>query len=229
MTGPEINQIITTVSINLPALIIGLIAAWKAHKANKSSNNNNTNILLSTTTHFIVDRYNGIDIVVASTSEAIDSFIASSTISIASCTSWTSFSLVDCMSLMFYPSPDIISKAVTKLRTDLFSYAPMGYITRTYDLFATTSTSTLPDISFTFASDFPITAFAGTNFHFAIWDNFFSSGSVLNDTLKSTGDDPKNVWDILQPLFTLLVYLTLIYMVVNDLLKIHTVHSNKDV
>lgn len=44
MTDASINQILTTILVNLPGLILATIAAFKAHRADKSSHANTSEI-----------------------------------------------------------------------------------------------------------------------------------------------------------------------------------------
>lgn len=44
MTDASIIQALTTIFMNLPALILAILAVWKSHKANKSSQQNSVEI-----------------------------------------------------------------------------------------------------------------------------------------------------------------------------------------
>lgn len=170
---------------------------------------------------FIASQLNGFDTFVASTTAAIDTYLASSTISMASCTSWTSFAFSDCLALLFVPQAEPIGSAFEDFKNGFLSYAPIGYITRVAEILSNSATTTLPDVTYTFDDEFPVEALQGQNFTFSPWEHLFVSGSILNDQLVSRGDDPKNVWEIFEQLITLIVYMTLAFMVLKDLTHIH--------
>lgn len=151
------------------------------------------------------------------TAGRIDTFIASSTISMSACTSWTSFSLGDCLDLMFIPQSALIADIFTSFRDGFLRYAPFGYVTRMVDIVTGDFETELPSPSYTFASDFPVSGLASTTFAFSdVWGNFFVEGSALNDELVSdhTG---KNVWEIFEPFFQLMVLFALGIKIFNDL------------
>lgn len=105
---------------------------------------------------------------------------------------------------------------------------PWGYVFRIYDIFtATSSTTTLPTISYTFSSTSPLAEVG--EIHFDPFGIMLESGELINE-MKSDRDEPQTVWQILMPIVNVFVWLVFAFMVVHDLTGIHShdeVRGNK--
>lgn len=121
------------------------------------------------------------------------------------------FSAGGCLGALIYPPGDILVGQFVALK----SIPPWGYGFRFYDILsgnATTSTTTLPAISYTSASS---SIFGITTFHFDPFSALTSTSSIVNT--KSDQAVPKTVWEIVSPLVHILVYFSLLFMVLHDL------------
>lgn len=185
-------------------------------------------VLISTSSQFIVGQMTAYDAWVASSTASFDEFVASSTLTFEqaknACWSLSGFDFSDCLFFLFGWQEAPMRELMTEAREGVFRYAPFGYITRGYEIMATTSTSTLPILSYTFDEDFPVDGIAGANFHFDPWDYFYKDGAPVKDDLVTSGG--KDVWEIFEPLIKLIVYLTLFFMIIKELLQIRLAEGN---
>lgn len=189
-----------------------------------------TDYVIASTTTFVYGEMTQFDKFVASTTQNIADYTASTTLDFETaqnaCFSISGFDFSDCMNFVFGWQQIPMSNAMNNIKDNFFTYVPFGYITRAYEIFATTSTSTLPTISYTFPADFPVDAMASVNFHFDPWDYFYKDGAPVKEDLVSSGG--KDVWDIFEPVIKIIVYLTLFWMVVRELLEIKYSAHSKD-
>lgn len=186
-------------------------------------------IVVSSTTQFTLVQRTAYDIFVASTTAQINEFFASSTLSIADAKaacglSITGFSITDCLGFLFGWQSQPMSLAIENIKTGFFRYAPWGYITRSVVIMTTTSTSTLPTLTYTFPSSAP-SYLANATFSFNPWQYFYTSGAPVYDEIKSNTDD-KNIWEIFEPIISLIVYLSLILLIIKDLTHVHPNSKN---
>lgn len=124
------------------------------------------------------------------------------------------FTVSLCLLAFVYPSADQIQTMLTQLQTQ----APWGYVFRFYDIVAgnaTTSTSSLPVISYDVSSTSP---FGPLHIEFDLFGAIRGTDSILN-TAVSDSDNPKTLWQIIDPAVYFLVYLLLIILIFRDLTK----------
>lgn len=138
---------------------------------------------------------------------------------------FTNFDISECFEVLINPPEGTISVALEDIKDKIAYKVPWGYITRGIELFSTTSTTTLPALSITLPDMNTGSELDEMEMDFNPWQYFFVSGSPLNDTLVSSGADPKNVWEIFEDYFTWLVYFFLFVVVINDLMRLHKPHS----
>lgn len=131
------------------------------------------------------------------------------------------FSLTDCLSVLFYPNQGQLQSVFDTAKNGFLHAIPLGYVTRVVDIMNSEATSTLPILSYTFAANYPLPAFASTTYAFNPWPYFYQNGSLVKDELKSTGNNPKNVWEIMEPLVDFIVYFALLVAILNDVTHIH--------
>lgn len=100
---------------------------------------------------------------------------------------------------------------------------PFGYVTRFAEILVSSSTVALPSINYEFGD----TSFlSGYDLSFDPFSSVASSSNVLNVAV-SDQDVPKSVWEIMEQIITILVYLTLAFMIIHDLTNIHKHHHRK--
>jgi len=200
------------------------------------------NTILSTTTHITIGQLSPMDIArhdvyVASQDQAsttrhgIGAILASTTASWKdacnpfSGLSWdilsgnvihSTFSLSDCVTLSIYPGDSAISDDFIILKET----PPWGYVFRVIDILnATTSSSTLPMINYSFASTSPMATLG--DIHFDPFGQIAASGSLINE-MKSDRSDGATVWTIMMPVVKIFVYFVLFMMIFHDLTGIHS-------
>ena len=180
--------------------------------------------IVSTTTHFIIGTSSPMDLTRAaitaegiqqasSTGNAIGNALASTTIAMKEvCNPFHGFDVVSCITLTIWPPDSVITGNVATL----MAIPPWGYAFRLYDLLtATTSTSTLPQISYSFASSSPLASWG--NIHFDPLGTIQQSGVVINSFQSDQGGG--NFFDIFDPYIQTIVYLALALEILRELLK----------
>jgi len=193
------------------------------------------NTLVSTTTHITIGQLSPMDMIraaVASSSAAfasttqhgIGAILASTTASLATaCNPFTfssNFNLGDCLTLVIWPGQQAISDDFTIIQNT----PPWGYVFRVIDLLsATTSSSSMPQIDYTFATDSPMSVMG--DIHFDPFGEIASAGTLVNE-MTSDRSDHATVWTILMPIVNIFVYLVLAFMIIHDLTGIHSHAGN---
>ena len=180
--------------------------------------------IVSTTTTFIIGTSSPMDItraqiqsvqsILASTTGfSIGALLASSTASVASaCNIFTGGNMGDCLTLMIYPPDSTIQDDATILE----NLPPWGYAFRFYNLLtATTSTSTLPTISYTFASSSPLASTIG-QIAFDPLGAIQQSGTLIDSWQSDQGGG--NFFQIFEPIIKIIVYLALFMEIARELL-----------
>jgi hypothetical protein len=184
--------------------------------------------VVSTTTEFIVGAQSTADLFedsVASSSAAqtaaanngIGSILASTTAQLTSACDIIggSFSLGDCLTLAILPDSSSIGDDILTIER----LPPWGYVFRFIDILnAPVATSTLPSISYSFSSTSPLAA-VGT-ISFDPFGLIASSSSFISSAVSDTTGAPDNVWQIMNPVVTIVVYLALFYEIMFELLHI---------
>lgn len=178
-------------------------------------------LVYSTTTRFIAGAPNSYDQYVSyvqDLGQSIASTTATSTAQVkADCNLFT-FDLTGCLSGLF--GFQDLSYAFANARDNFFSYAPFGYVKRTLTILTGTASTTLPTVSATLPASSP-SFLSNLTITFNPWQYFYVDGSPLKDEIKSTGANPKNAWEIFEPVWKFLIYMGLLFKVLNDLLHVH--------
>lgn len=138
-----------------------------------------------------------------------------------------SFTVVD---YLFIPNNG--SKLIMELKEGALSHPPIGYITRFVSVLNSTTTTPLPSLSYTFSTSSssalsPI--LGGQKLEFSPFDYMYASGTPLTE-IKSDGANglpEKDVWDIFSPIISIIVYGTLLFIIVNDLMKLYP-HTDRN-
>ena len=191
--------------------------------------------IVSTTTQVTIGQLSPMDIVqiaVSSstsqinkiTQQGIGSILASTTASLASSCNIISggFNMGDCLTLIVWPGTQAIGDDFTIIR----QLPPWGYVFRMIDILnATTSTTTLPAIDYTFASTSPMAVIG--DIHFDPFKSISDSGALVGE-MKSDREDSQTVWQIVMPVVNIFVYLVLGMMVIHDLTGVHK-HDDRSI
>ena len=198
--------------------------------------NTTYNTLVTKTVHFIVSTSSVMDIaraqiasvqanIASTTAHAIASVLASTTAQWGtSCQPFSSsFNMGDCLTLTFWPGDQALSDDFTIIKET----PPWGYVFRVIDILnATTSTTTLPTIDYTFASSSPLSADIG-DIHFDPFGLIQQSGTLINEMHSDQAGSP-NVWSILMPIVQIFVYLVLLTMIIHDLTGVYNHGPHKE-
>jgi hypothetical protein len=150
------------------------------------------------------------------TQQGIGAILASTTASLKSACNIisTGFSIGDCLTLIVWPGDSAISDDFEIVK----ELPPWGYVFRFIDILnATTSSTTLPTIAYTFASSSPL---AGIDIHFDPFGSIAQAGTLINQ-MTSDRTDHQTVWQIMMPIVNIFVYLVLAFMIIHDLTGIH--------
>jgi hypothetical protein len=124
--------------------------------------------------------------------------------------------------LVVWPGQQAISDDFTIIQQT----PPWGYIFRVVDILnATTTTTTLPTIDYTFASSSPMSVIG--DIHFDPFGEIAQSGALINQ-MTSDRPDHATVWTIMMPIVNIFVYLVLFTMIVHDLTGIYSHDKSKN-
>ena len=212
-TFGSIGRYKATATLWTPSIDV-LGVTWGYHEYYASS----TIFLVSTTTSFrrvqsiIVKKFNE---AVASSSAAIAS----------SCNPLGSFDITQCIIALMWPGSSAIDDDLVILKQT----PPWGYVYRVIDLLSTTTTSTtLPSISYSFASSSPMASLG--DIHFDPFGTIADSGTLIA-SMKSDRSDAKDVWQIFMPVINIFIYAVLGFMIIHDLTGIHSSseHGKEDI
>ncbi|MES3005552.1 MAG: hypothetical protein V4664_01245 [Patescibacteria group bacterium] len=143
-----------------------------------------------------------------------------SDLTLQSCAIGFSFNWSECFAGLFGWQSLAMKSGFEQLKNGFLSIAPFGYVTRTMIILNSQATTTLPVLSYTFPSNYSISFFQNQTFSFDIFQYFFQTGNLIH-TIESTGSDPKDIWEITEPWFKLLLYLSLLFLIVGDLLQLN--------
>ena len=129
------------------------------------------------------------------TGGSIDTTMATST----SCSSIFTFG--SCLQYLFVPNFNTIQSAYGNAVGSILTVMPIGYLTRLSTLIASTSSTTLPSISYTFPSNYPTGLFAGTTWGFSLQSMVASSSLFISSVSSYNGYTYSSIFT------TLLAYL----------------------
>lgn len=134
------------------------------------------------------------------------------------CNPISGFDVLECLSALLLPNQAQMSVAVDTLNSMILTKAPLGYVTRVVTLFSETATSSLPVIDYTFGSGSP---YEGESLGFDFGEIITESNDIIRNQLVSDQDDPQNLWDIFMPVWNTLVYVFLLYLILDDVTGIY--------
>jgi len=148
-----------------------------------------------------------------------DAFTGTST-SLFDCDVGTSFKIDKCLWSIVFPNQELI---ISDLKT-LSTIPIVGYLPRMIDIWVnTTATTSLPIISYTFSNN--NSAFGGLHLQYDPWSYFWGANNFAYYAVADDGSG-KNVWDIVGPAITIIVRLTLLFVIIKRLTGINWGRGN---
>jgi hypothetical protein len=129
------------------------------------------------------------------------------------------FDTIECGAFLFIPDSQQMSNTFKSVKEGMLQKMPFGYAYRMVELLASSSTSTLPVLSYTFPADGggPL---AGDTFSFDTSAYMVQAAAVIG-TMKSNIDHTSTLWDVLGPVVKLFLYIVLIYAMIQDVLGLN--------
>jgi len=126
-----------------------------------------------------------------------------------------------CFFALFVPDQADFTSLFQEFHDDIGDRVPFGYITRFYDIFlgaSSTAPVEPPALVYTFGSSSP-SVLQGDTVSIQIWDYLSASTSPL---LLARADDGSNkdIWDIVDPYFAMVVAFSVFLVIIGDLLGI---------
>lgn len=185
--------------------------------------------LVSTTTSFTVDHLTGLDIALASSSDALISALITGTTTqpVLHCNPSSSFDLQNCLISIVVPSVSVLQYDWDQFRSTIQSSFPFKYVFLLSGDLSSLGTTTIPALNYTFGSSSPA-VLQGTTVNFQIYsDSTMGSSSPLLSIRADDGSN-KNIWDIVDPYFTMIVAFAVFLVVLFDLLGIE-LHKHEEV
>lgn len=156
-----------------------------------------------------------VDSITQSTNEwsaAIANGTASTTAALSACNPLSGFDIGLCLGSLFVPNRNQLSDDFDALRIGVFQHVPWGYVNQFYLDFSTSTPVEPPALTYTFGSSSPA-VLQGKTYSMQIFDYFGLIGTV-----KADDGSNKNIWDIFDPFFQLLVNLAVVMVVISDVI-----------
>jgi hypothetical protein len=180
------------------------------------------NTVLSKKFQFTIGALTPLDVAVAQGGGSIVDFLTTGTTtrSVLKCNPSTSFSLEACLVSLIIPDETILQGDLVDLQNGFLSREPIGFVSRFFTVLTDGATTTLPDLNYTMASTSPLGA---ANFHFSPWQYMSFSTSSPGSVLPTLTDPAtgKNLWQIVQPFYTYIIWLMVLFQIITRLIKIH--------
>jgi len=160
----------------------------------------------------------------ASTCNPLRNNISTAFLNIGNSVSAMDFNPVSCLSFLFIPDAGYTEFVLTNLKENVITHFPFGYLTRFYNVLATSTVIALPEISYTFGSSSPA-VLDGKTFSIDVYD-YLGSTSPINSIRTDDGED-QSIWDVVDPIFTVMVSIAVLFVIINDLLglAVHEEHK----
>jgi len=138
------------------------------------------------------------------------------------CNPLSGFDAVTCLKNLIIPSEYTIGVQLGSLKTLAATVPPFGYLTRIISIIATSSTTGVPTLSYTFQNDSPL---AGDTLTFNV-SSYMTQAATLSNSMTSNTDH-KNVWEIMGPIVNTFLYLILVFAILHDLTGIKLIHHKR--
>jgi len=131
-----------------------------------------------------------------------------------------SFNLADCFVGFFAWDTPTMSNQFNLFTDELTHNAPLGYITRVFDILSASTTATTTDLILAFSFPNSLTGFGGDAVSFNISQGIRDADSILRTSfpLKSGGN--VTLWDVLMPILKVIMAIMIIFYVIHRLLNV---------
>ena len=144
---------------------------------------------------------------------SISSASTTASTSLAYACSALTFDWSKCTLFLFVPDTTQLDKVLETLKSGILSRAPFGYLTRIMSLIATSSTTTLPVLSYTFQADSPL---ASTTISYDVSSLMTQSAALSNEMKSNIAGNQKTVWQIFETPVKIFIYLVLLLAMLRD-------------
>jgi len=184
-------------------------------------------VVLSTTTYFVVSQMTALDYIMSSTSAVLVNALLTGTTtaqSVIRCNP-TDFDILICATSLVVPPYSVLVDDFEQLRDGFLARWPLGYVTRFVEIFADTSSSSIPVISATVPSGVvgagaSITLNANNALDFIL---NATTSSFLNSSASST----ETFYEITSRYWNIFVYLALGFWILRRILGSHIIGHSK--
>lgn len=149
-------------------------------------------------------------------------FNSTSTASLSnSCNVLSGFDVMRCIGFLFIPSNEQLYDTMNSFKSGFLTRAPMGYFTRMYDIWNTSSTTTLPSIAVSIPT--------GNGTHETVSANFGDMliGGVAQLNSVTSPVNGKSARDVLEPFVKLLIAIAVIFTILTDMSGTHRHNTHK--
>lgn len=127
-----------------------------------------------------------------------------------------------CVFTLLVPNDDDFSAVGDQLYQTFFGRVPFGYATRFATIMASSTPISPPGLSYTFGSSSP-QVLQGLTYSI----NPFDYMDTVADIRSDDGEN-KNIWEIVDPYFTMVVAFAVLFVIIEDLLGMRFVKENSD-
>jgi hypothetical protein len=127
----------------------------------------------------------------------------------------TGFSVTKCALALFTPDGVLLNNSIKQLHDGVLTRIPFGYLTRSYDLFSSAATSSLP----TWTATFQTAASSTESLTFDMGD-MLAGGASLLDSIHDPINN-KTPRDVFEPMVQLAVALMVVFTIIADLMGSH--------
>jgi len=124
------------------------------------------------------------------------------------------FDVLSCGSFLFIPSPTSLVGTKESFELNLANRAPWGYVTRFVNIMASTTAVEPIPLTYTFGSSSPA-VLDGRTYSINVFDEEYL-GKIA--TVRTDDGENKNIWDIVNPYFTMVVSVAILLMILADIL-----------
>ncbi len=138
------------------------------------------------------------------------------------CNPFSGFDVGKCISGLIIPADTDLNFEVNTLHNLVLSRAPFGWISRILSFMTSGATTTLPVLSYTFQSDSPL---AGKDITFDTGAYMQQASAIVANAKSDVTGDQKNVWQIMEPIVDLLLWLVVLFGIIHDVSGLHLINN----
>jgi len=169
------------------------------------------NTIIASSTRFVVVQPTGLDIALSQGGQSLVSALltGTTTMPVINC-DVRGFNLENCLISLIVPPSSVLKADLDELR----SKSPFGWLYRIVSLMGGSATTTLPVLSYTFQSDSPL---SGQVYSFDTNQYMTQAAALVTEAKSNISGNQKTVWDILEPVVDLFIYLVLLFAMLHDI------------